>query len=143
MRLAISEILEQVAAAKTKKEKIELLHRNDNTVLRSVIKHALDPNILFELPPGAPPYKKSDFLDDHGMLYTEARKFYLFVKGGHPTLTNLRRESLFITLLESVHPKDAELLVAMKDKKLPYKGITKSLIKEAYPGLIDDEQKAI
>ena len=73
------------------------------------------------------------------MLYSEARKFYLFVKDGHPGLTNLKRESLFITMLESVDPKDAELLIGMKDKKLPYKGINVAIVTEAFPGLINEQ----
>jgi len=141
MRLAIHEILENASKQKTKKEKIEYLHLNHNPVLLSVIKHAFDPGIEFDLPPGAPPYSPSEYMEDHGMLYTEARKFYLFVKGGNPNLTALKRESLFITLLESVHPGDAKLLISMKDKKLPYKSITKQLIKEAFPGLIDEQEK--
>jgi hypothetical protein len=44
----------------------------------------------------------------------------------------MRRESLFITLLESVDPKDAKLLLSVKNKKLPYKNITKDLIQEAF-----------
>lgn len=139
MRLAVYEILEKASKLKTKTDKIRYLQENHNPVVLSVLKHAYDPTIEFELPPGSPPYSPSEFLDEHGMLYTEARKFYLFVKGGHPTLTNLRRESLFITLLESVHPEDAKLLVAMKDKKLPYKGITKQLVKETFPGLINEQ----
>jgi hypothetical protein len=43
-------------------------------------------------------------------------------------------------MLESVHPKDALILLAMKEKKLPYKGITKALIQKAFPGLVDDEE---
>ena len=139
MRLSISEILEKVSKVKTKTEKLDLFRQYDNAVLRSVLKHALDKNITFELPEGTPPYRPSEHLDSQGMLYSEARKFYLFVKGGSPNLKQLRRETLFITMLESVDSRDAELLIAMKDKKLPYKGITLALVTEAYPGLIDEQ----
>jgi hypothetical protein len=73
------------------------------------------------------------------MLYTEARRLYLFLKGGNPNLTSFRRETLYITLLETVHPDDAKLLLAIKEKKLPYKGLTLNFIKEALPGLIDEQ----
>ena len=65
------------------------------------------------------------------------RKFANWVKGGPgEKLPAFRREKLFIDLLETVHPKDAELLCNMIDKKQPAKGITKKLVQEAYPGLI-------
>ena len=139
MRLSISEILDRVSKAKTKQEKLDLFRQHDNPVLRSVLKHTLDKSIVFDLPEGAPPYRPSDHVESQGMLYSEARKLYLFVKDGHPGLTNLKRESLFITMLESVDPKDAELLIGMKDKKLPYKGINVALVTEAFPGLINEQ----
>jgi hypothetical protein len=71
-------------------------------------------------------------------LFAEIRRLYLFLKGGNPNLTKLRRETLFIELLESVHPSDAKILIAIKDKKLPYKGLTAKLVKEAFPGLIEE-----
>lgn len=138
MRLGIAEILEKASDMKTKKEKIDYLRSNDNSALRNVLKHALDPSLKFLLPEGAPPYRESEYFDGQGMLYTEARKLYLFVEGGNPNLTPIRREMLFINLLESLDPKDANLMIHVKDKKIPYKGINKALIKETFPGLIDE-----
>jgi hypothetical protein len=69
-------------------------------------------------------------------LYQEQRRLYLFIAGGHPDLSQLRRETLFIQVLESIPPEEAELLLAVKDKKLPYKGITKEIVQEAFPGLL-------
>ena len=138
MRLSISEILENASTLKTKKEKIEYLRQFDNSALRNVLLYAFDPTLKFLLPEGEPPFKKSEYLDGHGILYKEARKLYLFVEGGNPNLTNVRREQLFINLLESVDPKDAELLLNVKDKKIPYSGINKALVKETFPGLINE-----
>jgi hypothetical protein len=59
----------------------------------------------------------------------------LFVEGGNPNLTNLRRETLFIQLLESVDPNDAKLLLAMKDKKSAFSGINKTIVRQAFPDL--------
>jgi hypothetical protein len=68
----------------------------------------------------------------------EARKLYLFVNGRGNNLNRTKLENLFIQILESVAPKDAELLCMVKERKLP-KGITPSLIEEVWPGLIPNE----
>jgi hypothetical protein len=69
----------------------------------------------------------------------EARRLYLFLEGGNPDIKKVKREQMFIGLLESIHPQDAELLCMIKDKKLP-ENITKEIINSAFPGLIEDEQ---
>lgn len=132
MRLMISEILEQTSKLKNKTEKIAFLRANYTKQLHFILEHVFNPNIKFLLPEGKPPYTPSQTGEGQGMLYSQARKLYLFVEGGHATLKQLRREQLFIELLESVDPKDAELLLYIKDKKLPYKNITAILIKEAF-----------
>jgi len=142
MKLGIAEILQKVSGLKTKDEKINALKQVDSFAIRTILQGAFDPRIKWLLPPGEVPYKKSDLPDLQGSLYNEIRKLYLFVEGGNSNLKQLRRETLFIQLLESVSPEDAELLAAIKDKKLPYKGITAALVKEAYPGLIDEQDKA-
>ena len=48
----------------------------------------------------------------------------------------LKRESLFLNLLDTLHVEEAELLIAAKDKKMKYKGITKKLVKDTFPNLI-------
>lgn len=138
MRLGIAEILDKASNMKTKKEKIDFLRVNDNSALRNILKYAYDPSIKFLLPEGEPPFKRSEFPDGHGMLYSEARKLYLYVEGGNPNLTQLRREMLFINFLESLDPKDADLMINVKDKKIPYKGINRALINETFPGLINE-----
>ena len=134
MRLGIAEVLKMVSEQKTKEEKINVFRKNDSSALRTVLKYALDPTIKWALPPGAPPYKPTSYLDQQSMLYQEAKRLYLFVEGGNPNLTPLKRESLFIGLLESIDPEDAKVLLAAKDKKL--KGITTAIVNEAFPGLI-------
>lgn len=138
MRLAIFEILQNASKLSKKEEKINYLRQNFNPVLGNILKYTFEKQFEWELPPGAPPYKPSEFPDTHGMLYTEARRMYLFLKGGNANLTPFRREMLYINLLETVHPEDAKLLISIKEKKLPYKGLTLNLIKEAYPGLINE-----
>lgn len=141
MKLGIAEILENASKLTKKQDKLDYLRNNYNPALGTILKYTFDPDIIWDLPPGEPPYKPSDYPDAHGMLYTEVRRLYLFVKGGNPNLTQLKRETLYIGLLESVHPSDAKLLVSIKDKKLPYKGLTENLIREAYPGLLTDEKQ--
>ena len=72
----------------------------------------------------------------HTTIRREARHFYRFIKGGDDGLNNLRRESMFINILEGLHPLEAEIVIACKDKKLGeiYK-ITKEIVAEAYPDI--------
>ena len=62
--------------------------------------------------------------------------FYNFLKGGNKTLSSIRRETMFINILEGLHPKEAEILVLVKDKRLQEKyKITLSNVKDAYPDI--------
>jgi len=139
-RKSIYELLEEVSKVKTAEQKIQKLREVDNGVLRMILKYALDPNIKFDLPKGEPPFKPCPFLDQQGMLYTEARRLYLFVEGGNPNLSKLRRESLYIQLIESIDPGDAKLLNCVKDKKLPFKGITAKIVSQAFPDLLPSKE---
>lgn len=143
MRKSISSILKSCAEGKTVNDKVALLQQNASDPIFIILKYAFDPNIKFILPDGAPPFKPCEFLDQEGRLYAELRRLYLFIEGGNPSLTKVKREFLFIQLLESIDKQDAELLVAVKDKKLPYKGLTAAVVKKAFPGLLpEDEQNS-
>ena len=66
----------------------------------------------------------------------EAKNFYRFLKGGDNGLNNIRRESMFINILEGLHPLEAEIICLVKDKKLSDKyKITKDVVAEAYPNI--------
>ena len=66
----------------------------------------------------------------------EWTKFYNFIKGGNDSLKSLRRETMFIQILEGLHPLDAEILCLVKDKQLETKyKITKDIVSEAYPDI--------
>ena len=138
MRLGLFQILEEVSKLKSNEDKINFLRSQDNKALIALLKYAYDPSIIWDLPEGAPPYTPCPYPAQELRLMSEVRRLYLFIKGGNPNLTKMKRESLYIELLESVHPKDAELLNAIKDKKIPYKGINVKLVKEAFPGLIEE-----
>lgn len=141
MRLGISEILKKANEIDDSEKRIEFLHQHNNNALQIVLKYCFDEKIKFLLPQGKAPYKPSEFPDSQGMLYQEARKLYMFVENGHPELqkphNKFKREQLFINLLESLDKDDAELIVSVKDKKLPYRRITKKFVDKVFPGLID------
>ena len=138
MAIALPTILAEIAKAKNKKEKKEvLLKHGNNGALKQVLKYTYDPNIKFLLPPGNPPYNSVvDESENPTYLYGLLRKLYLFVEGGNPNLKPARREYLFIELLESVHPLEADLLCQIKDKKIKCNGLTYNLVKETFPELI-------
>ena len=72
----------------------------------------------------------------HTTIRREARNFYRFVKGGQDGLSTVRRETMFINILEGLHPLEAEILILVKDKKLTDKyKITKEIVSEAFPDI--------
>jgi hypothetical protein len=136
---SIAEILTRVVGGDKVIGKARLLQKYDNPTLRKILKYTFSPKVTFDLlPSGTPPYKPNQLVDQEGVLYHEARRLYLFTDGGNPNLKQLRKEALFIEILEAVTPADAKVLVGMKDKKLPeeYKGITKAVVEKAFPGLL-------
>ena len=73
----------------------------------------------------------------HTTIRREARNFYRFVKGGQDSLSNLRRETMFINVLTGLHPLEAEILVLVKDGKLEERyNISKDVVAEAFPDII-------
>lgn len=132
MKLGIAEILQKVHETKSPEQKIQILRDNDSSTLRTIIRGIFSRSIRFQLPKGIPPFKKNNLPDLHGVLYHEARRLYLFVEGGHPSLSQTRREQLFVELLEAVDAQDANILLAMKDKRSPFPSITKQLVEQAF-----------
>ena len=136
-RLLISEILRKVSNAKTKAEKIKLLRDNNTPALRQLMIWNFDESVISMVPEGDVPYTPNDAPvgTDHTRLEQEYRGFYRFVKGGADKLPNLRRETLFVQLLEGLSAEEAELLCLVKDGNLTskYKRITKAVIQEAFP----------
>jgi hypothetical protein len=139
MRKSVAEILEEISALKKKEDKIAKLRENvSNMVMLKILQWTYDQRIKWLLPEGEVPYNPTKYLDQEGNLYNEARRLYLFVEGGNPNLKQIRREFLFIQLLETLSPKEAQLMASVKDKKLPFKGISEKLVQEAFPGLINE-----
>jgi hypothetical protein len=113
---------------------VKCLQANIN-VLAPILRYTFDPTIEWLIPEGEPPYKKNTEKYNEDAFYREIRRLYLFIKGGNDNLKAMRREVLFIDMLEALPEDDAQLLIAMKDRKLPYKNITPKLVLKAFPGL--------
>lgn len=134
-KVAISEILKKCAELSKKDQRVEALRQNANEPIKIILQLMYHPDAKFLLPEGEPPYKPSQF-DEVNMLYTETKRLYLFLEGSSPaSMSQVKRENLFIQMLEAVTPDDAKLLLAMKDKKAPYKGLTKEIVTAAFPEL--------
>lgn len=136
MVLGMHEFLLRVSKLKKTEQKIEALKANDTLALRIILQAVFDPKVEFLLPPGDPPYKPNDMPDQEHVLHKEAEKLRYYVNGFYPDLNQNKREAMFIELLERVAPDDAILLCAIKDKKLPFKGITVEHVIKGLPGLI-------
>jgi hypothetical protein len=131
----MSAIVKETVTAPTRGEKLAILRKYDSPAFRFYLRLAIDPQIAWELPPGAPPFKKCEEVDNESVLYREARRMYVFLKGGNANLKAAKREGLFISLLEAMRPEEADFFInVVKDKKLP-EGLTPDLIVEAYPGI--------
>lgn len=139
VRISITEIISKASELKTVKEKVQWLQQNDNPALRIVLKYTYDNTIKFLIPDTAPPWKKNEYEDEaKSLLYTEARRLKIFIEGGgYDNLNQIKREQLFISLLEDVDNDDAETLCRMISKK-PFKGVSKKTIQEAFPDLIQE-----
>jgi hypothetical protein len=136
MELLISEILDKVSKLKSKKDKVKFLQDNNTDSLRMVLKSAFDPKIKWLLPEGDVPYKRNDAPEgtEHSVLAYEARKLYHFMEGGNADITQGKRETMFIQMLEGLHESEADVLCAAKDKVLhqKYKGLSEPVVKEAF-----------
>ena len=132
----MSEIATKVNNAKDKPRKLKVLKDHDSVALRQVLKGAFDPNIEWLLPKGDVPYEVNDAPvgTEHTILQQEAKRLYLFTKGGDNSLSQNKRETLFIQMLEGLSGEEAEFLVTVVNKKVnnKYKGFTANLVKEAF-----------
>ncbi len=137
-RPALHEILELISNAPESERQDLLAQQAPNVQLVMFLKHTFDPNIHFLLPSGPAPFKPQSGADLDSMFYSMWRQVYLFVKGGNDNLSDARRQMLYIQFLESLHPKDAELMNRMKDKLQPYPGIMYELVHRTFPGLLPD-----
>ena len=135
--LLYSEIANKVNNAKDKPRKLKVLQDNDSVALRQVLRGAFDSKIEWALPKGDDiPYtvNEAPVGTDHTILSQEAKKLYMFVKGGDNTIKQSQRELIFIQMLEGLSAEEAEFLITVVNQKVnnKYKGFTANLVKEAF-----------
>ena len=134
----MNEILELVSEQKTDAKKVALLKEYECDILKSLFIWNFDDSVISLLPPGSVPYKPNEnpLGTDHSSLRREQRNLYMFVKGGNDALSTIRRETIFIQMLEGLHPKEADIVIAVKDKALEDKyDIPFEVVEEAYPDI--------
>ena len=148
----ISEVLQRVSNAKTKAKKVEILQEYKSPALTKVLLCNFAKSISFCFPEGETPYRPNEKPKgvEHQMLITEHRMLENFIKKTvngvtwygcsnqtRPRMQQLKKENLWIQVLESLHAEEAELLDLVKDKKLTsrYK-ITRQNVIDAFPELL-------
>ena len=147
----ISEVLQRVSNAKTKDKKIAILREYETDALKRILLCNFAKSITFVFPEGATPYRPLDrpkgvdhqvLLNEHRMLDTFIKKtvngvtFYGCSNNLQPRMPQLKKENLWMQILEGLHPEEAEVLDLIKDKKLTsrYK-ITRQNVIDAFPQL--------
>jgi hypothetical protein len=162
----VFEVFQLVAKQRSNAKKIEVLKKYRDSSIITLFVWNFDESVVSMLPYGEVPYASvgeqnsfsgtvSEKIEDavskmgevqsnslgsqdqgHSSIRKEYQKFYNFVKGGNDGLSSLRRETMFINLLQGLHPLEAEIVCLVKDKKLQEKyKITKEIVSEAYPDI--------
>ena len=134
----MNEIFELVSEQKTDAKKVAVLKEYECDILKSLFIWNFDDSVISLLPPGEVPYKpnESPLGTDHSSLRREQRSLYNFVKGGNDQLSTISRETIFIQMLEGLHPKEADIVIAVKDGDLEdMYDIPYEVVEEAYPDI--------
>ena len=132
------EVLELASKQKTKAKKIEILQEYESDALKSILIWNFDQTVISLIPEGAVPYTKNEVPvgTDHTSLRREWKNLYHFVKGGNDKISAIRRETMFIQMLEGLHPEESEIICLVKDKALEDKyNITYDVVRKAYPDI--------
>ena len=139
----VHELLEAVDSERVKAKKLEILRTHGDDSFKMVMIWNFDESVISVLPEGNVPYQpvegdvqasKEQGVPQRTTIRNAARQFYRFVKGGDDQLNKIKRESIFINILQTLPQPEAEILVLVKDKALNTKyNITKELVSEAYP----------
>ena len=139
----VHELLEAVDSERVKSNKLDILRTHGDDSFKMTMIWNFDESVISMLPEGNVPYQpvESDVqadrekgLPQRTTIRNSARNFYRFIKGGDDAMNKIKREGLFINILETLPPPEAEILVLVKDKALNTKyNITKELVAEAYP----------
>ena len=134
----IHEILDYVDSQRTKVKKVQALQQYRDDSLTAILIWNFDERVVSAVPEGDVPYNPNEVPigTDHTSLRREWKNLFRFIKGGADELSSLRRETMFIQLLEGLHPDEAKIICLVKDKNLTdrYK-ITKEIVQEAFPDI--------
>ena len=134
----MNEILELVDEQKTDAKKVAILQQYECYILKSLFIWNFDDSVIQLLPQGTVPYKPNEnpLGTDHSSLRREQRSLYNFVKGGNDQLSTIRRETIFIQMLEGLHPKEADIVIAVKDGNLEdMYDVPFEVVEDAYPDI--------
>ena len=134
----VHEVLDLVDSQRTKAKKIQILQEYTDDALKAILIWNFDPTAISIIPSGPVPYKENEVPvgTDHTSLRREWKNLYHFLKGGNDSLSTMRRETMFIQMLEGLHPEEAKIICLVKDKDLEsrYK-ITYDMVQQAYPDI--------
>ena len=134
----VHEILGQVSKQRSVAKKVEVLKEYRNDALTAILIWNFDDTVESLLPEGEVPFNKNEVPvgTDHTSLRKEWKNLYHFVKGGNDRLSKTRRETMFIQMLEGLHPEEAEIICLVKDKNLGTKfKLTKEQVSKAFPDI--------
>ncbi len=138
MKQYVYEVLQEVVKKTSETDKVKVLRDNESWALKDILRGTLDSTVEWILPKGEPPYTKSDGHNHATNLFRVNTQFKYFTKNGPGSkMPAVKREKIFIGLIEGVHPEDAQLVINMVNKT-PIEGISKNVVKEAFPGLLKD-----
>lgn len=135
----MNEILDLIHEQESDEDKVKILQQYANDALKTLLIWNFDESIISLLPNGEVPYQpnESPLGVDHSSLRRDYKNLYNFVKGGNDSLSKIRRETIFIQILESLHPNEADVLILVKDKKLSDKyDISLDIVQKAYPDIV-------
>ena len=135
----IFEILESANKQRKIDDRIDVLKEYRNEALVSILIWNFDDTVVSVVPEGDVPYERNEVPvgTDHTSLRKEWKNLFHFVKGGNDTLSPIRRETMFIQILEGLHPEESEILILIKDKKLSSKfKLTKEVVSEAFTDIV-------
>tara|TARA_Y100000996_G_C22518395_1_gene641390 strand:- start:236 stop:739 length:504 start_codon:yes stop_codon:yes gene_type:complete len=140
MKMTIPEVLEAASKTTNYDERIAILKRNETFGLRTMLQALFHPGIVFNLPEGAPPYRADVAPIGHSPsnLDRQSRKMRYLAHGPEMAKGAMKREEIFVAILESVHSTEAEFLIQVKEKNCIYPGIDQKVVWDAFPGIVPE-----
>jgi hypothetical protein len=135
------EIFDEFELAKNKKERMEVIGKNLSQTMVNVLKLTYHPNFKWKIKELPDNYKvPTDMLPGitYDSLNAQLRRLYIFLEGNETAeqIDEKRRKELLIQILESIEPREAEIILGIFQKDLGVKGLDYKFVKEAFPDLL-------